>query len=151
MTFRYRVKKKRAVKEPKATYPQPVAEVEVLTGKVQNKDATDIEERMARALDKQGIAYEFQTSFIAQMSLPGEIRLDFLVFHDGLYYPIQADGEYAHKSATQKARDRDRDAVLNKRLYGLAQPVTRVPSDEYPFDLQDQDNADSFVREFFGV
>ena len=150
MTFRYIVKKKRAVKEPKATYPQPVAEVEVLTGKVQNKDATDIEERMARALDKQGIAYEFQTSFIAQMSLPGEIRLDFLVFSEG-YYPIQTDGEYAHASASQKARDRERDAILNKRLEGLTQPVTRVPSDEYLFDLQDQDNADAFVREFFGV
>jgi len=139
------------MKEPKATYPQPVAEVEVLTGKVQNKDATDIEERMARALDKQGIAYEFQTSFIAQMSLPGEIRLDFLVFHDGLYYPIQADGAYAHKSATQKARDRDRDAVLNHRLRGLAQPIVRVPSDEQRYDLTTMDSAQDFVREFFGV
>lgn len=151
MTFRYKTKKKRAAKEPKAVYPQPVAEVEVLTGKVQNKDATDIEERMARALDKQGIDYEFQASYIAQMSLPGEVRLDFLVFSDGLYYPIQCDGAYAHKSASQKARDRDRDAVLNKRLSGLTQPVVRVPSNEYLFDLQDQDNADSFVREFFGV
>lgn len=151
MTFRYRISKPREAKTPKGIYPIPQVEKEVLTFLVQGKKATDIECRLSIALDKKGIAYQFQTSFIAGMSLPGEVRLDFLVWHDGLYYPIQPDGAYAHKAASQKARDRERDAILNKRLSGLAQPVVRVPSDEYPYDLTTQQSAEDFVREFFRV
>lgn len=149
--FRYKIRKPRVAKTPKGTYPVPVTEKEILTGEVQGKKATDIEERLSRALEVKGIAYQFQTSYIAKMSLPGEVRLDFLVFQEGLYYPIQVDGEFSHKSATQKARDRDRDAVLNHRLYGLAQPIARVPSDEYRFDLTTQESAADFVSEFFRV
>jgi len=149
--FRYKVKKVHQNKLDKGVYPQPTMEKEILTGLVQGKDATDIEEYLARALEKQGIAYKFQTSYIAQMSLPGEVRLDFLVHYEGLYYPIQVDGEYAHKSAAQKERDRQRDAILNRRLAGLTQPVVRVPSDAQRYDLTEQKSADDFVREFFIV
>jgi hypothetical protein len=147
--FRYKVRKPRAPAVPKGTYPVPLVEKEVLTFLVQGKKATDIECRLSIALEKKGISYQFQTSYIAGMSLPGEIRLDFLVFHEGLYFPVQTQGEYAHASATQKARDRDRDAVLNWRLKGLCQNVTRVPSDELRYDLQDQQSADDFVQEYF--
>lgn len=149
MTFQYKVRKPRAPTIPKGHYPIPLVETEVLTKLVQGKKATDIEERLARALDRKGIAFQFQTNYIAGMNLPGEIQLDFLVFQEGLYYPIQVQGEYAHQNATQKARDRDRDAILNKRLSGLAQPVARVPSDELRYDLTTQDSADDFVLEYF--
>lgn len=128
---------------------RPVKEVamENLTGFVRGKKASDIEERFGRALDKnQRVSnYLFQVSYIAGMNLPGEIRLDFLVFSGGTEWPIQIDGEFAHKTAAQKAEDAIKDAILDDFLKGKAQATQRIDGEL----LDTQDNADKLVRRLF--
>jgi len=120
---------------------------EILVGWVQGKRATDIEERFARALDKslEIDSYEFQPSYVAGRNLPGEIRLDFMVYA-GLSYPFQLDGTYAHKTAQQKYEDAIKDAILDSILTPRGvQPVKRIPGDE----LETQEEADELVAELF--
>jgi hypothetical protein len=115
----------------------------MLVATVQGKQATSLEARFARALDFYELEYEFRKTFIAPSSQPGSIELDFLVFY-GLLHPFQLDGSFAHKSAAQKARDRDRDAVLNQRLMPMgAIPIVRIPGD----DLQTLEECKQEVRE----
>jgi hypothetical protein len=60
--------------------------------------------------------------------MPGEIRVDFMVQVGGIWYPIQIDGDFAHKTSGQKNDDRAKDAILNNRLQGTgAMPVQRIP------------------------
>ena len=120
---------------------------EGLTGVVDNQPATDIEERLARALDKYPTtqSYAFQDSYNAPRNVPGELRPDFVVYLDGgTAQPLQPDGEYAHKSAEAKERDRVKDAMLDEILRDSgALPTIRIPGDL----LQNQPDADYFVRE----
>lgn len=103
---------------------------ESLVATVQGKQATNIEALFAVALDFYELEYEFRKTFMAPSSQPGSIELDFLVYH-GLLHPFQLDGTFAHKSAAQKSRDRDRDAVLNQRLMPMgAIPIVRIPGDK---------------------
>lgn len=135
---------------------------EHLDGQVQGKPASDIEERLARAFDQSERVdgYRFQVSYFAGQNIQGEYRLDFLVEADGQEYAANPDGEYAHKSAAQKARDGVQDQRLSERLAGqLAVPpahwpslglgvnglVARIPGDL----LDDQAAANALVEEMF--
>ncbi len=111
---------------------------EVLTGQVHNQVATDIEERFARSLYKQKIEFHFQVSFFAGRNMPGEVRLDFLIV--GLFLqPVQIDGEFAHKSASAKARDLLNDARVDNHLAGSgALPTIRIDG----VYLQTQEESD---------
>ena len=120
-----------------------VADDENLTGLVQNMDASDIEERFARALRKRDIRFTFQPSYFQGRNVPGEIRLDFMV-DAGWPLPVMVDGEYAHKSAEAQAEDRIKDALLDDHLRGTgALPVIRITGDL----LQTQEDADRVVNE----
>lgn len=145
----YKLKKIRKPVPDMRAVNRPVKEVEMenLTGFVRGKKASDIEERFGRALDKNPRVsnYLFQVSYIAGMNLPGEIRLDFLVFSGGTSWPIQIDGEFAHKTAAQKAEDAIKDAILDDHLKGQAQPVQRIDGEL----LDTQENADKLVRRLF--
>lgn len=127
---------------------RPPKEPELLTGFVQDKPASDIEERYAKALAKNPrvMYYNFRTPLMAPTGFPGSIDLDFLVF-TGVYYPIQIDGQYAHKSATQRERDRLNDAMLDDYLGRTmdARPVERIPF----YKLEDQEMTDRLVAESF--
>lgn len=146
----------------RAAGPTAGEAAEHLSGQVQGKKASDIEERFARALDQGDNVdgYRFQISFFAGMNIQGEYRLDFMVESGGMEYAINPDGEYAHKSAEQKARDQFQDERLSERLKGeLAVPpahwpslglringlVTRIPGEL----LADQTMADQLVQEMF--
>jgi len=125
LVYKYKLPKKPA--EPRALnrLSEDSAQ-EILTGLVQGKTASDIEERFAKSLYRRNIRFEFQVSFIAGMNMPGEIRLDFLII-DNFVQPVQIDGEFAHKTSEQKARDNWNDAILNDRLVGTgALPVIRI-------------------------
>jgi len=95
---------------------------EQLTGFVDGQKASDLEERFAYSLRKNRRVegFDFQPSFIAGRNMPGEIRLDFMVYSGMVQYPIQIDGEFAHKTATQKELDKQKDAILNDALYGTS-------------------------------
>ena len=125
----------------------PGTQAEVLTQAVQGQPASDIEERFARALYKNERVedFEFQQSYFAGRNMPGEVRPDFIVYA-GTVYPVQIDGEYAHKSAEQKATDRAKDAQLDGYLTPMGAAVTQRISGDL---LQTQEDADRLVQEMF--
>lgn len=121
-------------------------ESENLTGYINGMDASDIEERFARALDREQIkTYEFRVPMVAGRWMPGEVEVDFMVWHAGQYQPVQIDGMFAHKASSQRALDAAKDAILNQYLEGQALPVIRINGDL----LDNQDEADKIVKEMF--
>jgi len=143
--FQYKVRKN--LPDPgKVDRVQPDKLQETFTGELQGMKASDIEERFARALNKRNIGYEFRVAYIAGRNLPGEVELDFAVSQGSQIFPVQIDGEFAHKSASQKSEDAMKDAILNQRLEGMARPVIRIPGAE----LETQEMTDRKVKELFG-
>ena len=132
----------------------PKREDENLTGVVQDKDASDIEERGARAVDKiPDWSYTFRiriSPLTGQLTeyfqnIAGEYEIDLLCQRGKQMKPILIDGEVSHFLASwQKVQDEQREAVINKALkkYG-ADPVVRI---EY-WKMADQRIADITMRE----
>lgn len=122
---------------------------EGLTGQVQGKQASDIEERFARGLSKnsQVLSFEFRTLYFSPAGVGGGAELDFLV-RAGINWGVQTDGAFSHKSAEQRAHDVLQDARLSDYLLGagiIDQPIVRVPGDR----LQTQADADATVKGMF--
>ena len=127
---------------PKATIGRPD---EGLTGIVHGYGATDIEERMYRGLlanDVEDSNIEYQPSYIAGRNMPGEIRPDFAI-SNGMIVVLFADGEYFHKTAEQRNRDKMNDSILFKRLEGKALFPIRVAGE----DLETQEIANRSIEE----
>jgi len=120
-----------------------VSNDERLTGYVKGKEASDLEERFARALANTGKDFDFQQEFMTPHSIPGqEKEVDFVVY-DGQPQPIEIDGTYAHKSGEQKANDVVRDAILNDELGKRGYlPIIRIPGTE----LGTQENTTAIVE-----
>lgn len=143
----------KATRPPVDAYPlnriQPIrGNDEGLTGYVHGIPASDIEERLSRSLDRMGIPYEFQKSLLAPANMPGNYKLDFLIYNpkDGRLYPVAVDGEYAHKSEAQRSKDHLKDMILNSAKQGEYQPVERLDYTK----LDTQEIADQTVMELFG-
>jgi hypothetical protein len=119
-------------------------EGEVLSGFVHGKEASDLEERFARALDKLHYSYSFEYEVLSNTGVPGEEnQIDFVVEHEGTH-PIEVDGAFVHKGAAQKAKDKLRDALLDDKLSEDGwERIVRVPGS----DLESQNDADTVVRE----
>ena len=146
MTFRYKVRRI-------ARKPLPVGTIkhenidEMLSGYVAGAEASDIEERFSRALSKSErvSGYLFRDPVISPRYLPGQLEVDFVVEADGVVYPFQIDGEFAHKNTSKKMDDARKDGLVNEYLkykYN-AMPVKRIPG----YELQTQDDANKLVRE----
>lgn len=141
---------KRERKYVRVQRPKPISSSETgeaLTGLVNGEEASDIEERFARALDKAGFGYEFLPVIIAPANMAGSIQLDFLVYA-GELYPIQIDGDWIHSTAEAKAHDLLQDALTDQWYASQgqgAQPSQRILGHR----LATQDMADSVVRELF--
>jgi hypothetical protein len=123
---------------------QTTNEGERLTGFVHGKEASDLEERFARALDGAGKEYIFEYEVLGPTTIPGqENQVDFLVEE---VYPTEIDGEFTHKSAEQRAHDQLRDAVLNEYMSKDGwQPINRIGGHR----LQTQEDADRVVQETY--
>ena len=85
-----------------------------LPKEIQGKKASEPEARMAKILDKLGIKYAFiweiQTPYTA---LGQRNQIDFVCQMPTSVVPLEVDGEFAHKTISQKESDRQRDALLN--------------------------------------
>ena len=123
---------------------QTTNEGERLTGFVNGKEASDLEERFARALSTQGRDFIFQYEFVGPATIPGQENIIDFVVDD--IWPTEVDGTFVHKSAAKKADDQLRDAILNEHFADDGwSPIRRVPGSE----LEDQDEADRIVREMW--
>lgn len=128
--FQYQIPKPRQYIRPERDFQRREAGAE-LTGYVDGQRASDIEEIWYEAtilLVRQGRiqSYRFQPSYLAGQNMPGEVRVDF-VWDIPPPQPIFLDGEFAHKSAEQRQRDRDQMDRLNEALRGYALPAVRIP------------------------
>lgn len=120
------------------------SEGEYLTGIVQGQEASDLEERFARALDSVGKDYQFQVEVTGPATIPGqENKIDFVVDNE---WPVEVDGGFVHKSAEAKGRDQMRDAILNDFIKKFGwKPIQRITET----DLDGQETADRTAREMF--
>lgn len=117
--------------------PQP------LSGRLQGKKATDIEERVGRALSRLRLPFRFQVLLPVPGSLPGRgKRLDFLI-QNGWQQPLEVDGPRWHITSAQLGQDRLREALLNQVFRRIGwRPLKRLKW----WQLQDQASADRAVR-----
>lgn len=132
----YRFPRRKAQREQR-TYRKTVdltgAQQEQLTGQVQGKKASDLEERFVNVLNEHpGVdQIRFRTVYDAGASRTsfGSIELDVLFRCNGQWYAVQIDEEYFHSSAEARARDRQRDDRLFEILKGYGvQHINRVES-----------------------
>jgi len=126
---------------------------EELTGQVQEQDASDIEERSARAIDK---LPEWEYAFRLRINpitgnlsaehtnLTGEVEIDFFGQRGNEYKAILVDGEISHFYALwQRAADEEKTEKINAFMKRIGQgEAIRIPF----WQLADQDTADRTIR-----
>lgn len=119
-------------------------EEEILSGYVDGKPASDLEERWARAERRAKRDFIFQYTVNTPYQLPGEGNsVDFMDTTD-TWQPIEIDGNFVHKSAQQRAHDEARDAMLNQVFAERSiLPIVRIPGDDIPTP----EDADRLLKE----
>lgn len=124
---------------------QSVKNDEGLVGYISGSPASDLEERFARAMDKDPRidGYSFREAVISPRNMPGQLEVDFVVQMGPIVYAIQIDGEFAHKGAAKRLDDARKDALVNEYMkqYG-AKPVIRIDGEK----LSSQEEANKIVR-----
>lgn len=143
-TYRYKVRRSRRPDVLTNRIPrQP--EDEMFTGAVNGEKASEIEERFARSLRKKGKRFDFQIVVNTGFQVPGQKNtVDFLIM-DGLMYPLEIDGEIAHKGQAKRDADKLRDAIIDNIMVPQGwQHIQRVPGG----DLQTQDDSDRAVERY---
>lgn len=147
MVFKYDIPTSPEVSErlDRLVYDTPE---EGFTGFVQGQPASTLEERFARALDKIDIIFRYFFQFVVPtpFQIPGQSNvIDFMVVA-AAWYPIEIDGDFAHKSGEVRAKDKLRDAMLDDEMrdrYPGVVPIVRIPEHE----LTTQEDADQIARE----
>lgn len=134
---------------------QRAGDQEVLTGQVQGMDASDLEERVARALDKLEISYGFRERITSDAigsrqltqrfaNVKGEVEIDMLCDVGGQMVPVFVDGQISHYFTPYQAdKDKEKTDITNEfgRQFGWREAI-RLPF----WDLQTQDMTDRTVR-----
>ena len=138
--------KTRAIQPPDYNQSKKVERIgtaEVLTGQLQGQNASDLEERAARSMDRLGVSYDFRVRLsplvagqrkigVAIQNLPGEIEIDFLAYHNGDTVPIQIDGFIAHfQTPSQAEIDKEKSDAINETMKQVgARELVRIPFTE---------------------
>ena len=120
-------------------------EAELLSGSVRDMKASAIEERFAKALDKERIPFEFRYTIGAPRGVPGWKELDYLVEKNGQMYAIEIDSIFTHRRKGEA--DRLHDAIVLSELeqqgMNVFPNVFHVLGDT---ELTDQTQANATVR-----
>ena len=106
-------------------------------------NASDLEMRFAKSMDKLGIQYEFRVRLsplvagqrkigVAIQNAPGEIEIDFLAYHNGDTVPVQIDGQIAHfQTPSQAEIDKEKTEAINETIKQVgAKETVRIPFTE---------------------
>lgn len=142
-------------KPPKVNLPQAPrprldngGEAELLSGVVQDMEASAIEERFARALDKKRKPYQFRYTVGAPRGLPGFKEVDFILENNGQMYAVEIDSLFTHRR--KREADRLHDAIVLTELeqegFQVYPQVIHVLGDT---ELVDQRQADATVNRLF--
>jgi len=126
---------------------------EQLSGYIDGKSASKLEERFAIALRFYGIQFQFQYEVPSVYSLPGQGKMiDFIVYDGGIAVPIEVGSAFVHGATSQKEAEKERTALINPVLSNLG----ILPFDDnsyleldHPTSIED---AKRIVREkFFNI
>jgi hypothetical protein len=100
----------------------------VLSGFVRGQQASDNEEKFAKAMAGENREYIFQYYIPTRFQIPGQANsVDFMDTTE-VWTPIEIDDNYTHKSGAQRAEDQMRDQILNQEFAeeGI-NPIVRIP------------------------
>ena len=138
--------KARGIKPPDYNQSKKVERIgteEVLTGQLQGQNASDLEERFSRSMDRLGVSYEFRVRLsplvagqrkigVAAQNAPGEIEIDFLAYHNGDTVPVQIDGQISHfQTPSQAEIDKEKTEAINETMKQVgAKETVRIPFTE---------------------
>ena len=118
-----------------------------LSGTVHGKDASDIEERFAKALDRSNIDYYFQRFVETEYTLPdNEKQVDFVVYWARRVWPVEIYGSYFHSSAGDRLRDLERERQLDDVFARWGWEKLQIIWD---YELYDMPAALGVVRRLF--
>lgn len=106
---------------------------------IQGSNATDIEWRVALALEKLKIPYMFQFEIMGGRAVRGGIVLDFLALTDPLSTPIDVRGDYWHGPKQRVDDDLALAIMMSRGQY--AEPVVM-----YGGELQTEEQAFATVK-----
>lgn len=151
----------RPVAPPENNYGQTVSRTgdqEQLTGQINGMKASDLEERVYKALNKLEIPSEFRVRITSEAlgdqrlthqfaNVRGETEIDFLCDHNGRTTPIFVDGQIAHFMTPYQAdHDKLKADVTDTfgKQFGWREAV-RLPF----WKLIDQEMTDRTVRDIF--
>lgn len=143
MGFRY--KKMRTPSPPRVeALSQTGGDDEVLTGEVQGQNASDLEERFARALENVGVSFRFQMPVQTAHSLRGqEKNVDFLLYSGERQYPVEVYGPYFHETSAHRLKDEERERELNDAFQKMGLEKLQIV---WYYHLYDQEIANEAAR-----
>jgi hypothetical protein len=148
---------------PDYNYGQTVirtGDQEQLTGLINDEKASDLEERVARSLDRLEIPFDFRVRVTsealgqqrltsARANIRGEVEIDMLCDRNGEVTPIFVDGQISHFFVPYQAdADKQKADIVNEfgRRFGWREAV-RIPF----WKLIDQDVTDRTIRDVFRI
>ena len=142
MPFKYPTRKSKL--PDRLGRPMQVKDNEVLTGLVNGEKASDLEERVARALKKRKIGFQFQYPVRTSFTFPNKPNsVDFVASTLPRPTPIEVNGTIGHNTASELSADDFREQVLNQVLE--KQGFNRIVV-LWQWQLGDQETADRFVE-----
>ncbi len=146
--YKYRLERTAGANQPlnRIQAAARLADAEPLAGIVQGQPATDIEERVARALYKLQVSFTFQVKVQVMGSIPGRGKVIDFLLGARIPLPLEVDGPRWHGTAGQKGEDQLREILLNAqfRRFGWY-PLSRLSWTH----LSTQEDADRAVRQLW--
>lgn len=125
-------------------------EGEQLLGVVQGKEASAPEERMANALRKAGLPFEFRLVVGAPAKgLPGWKELDFLVWKGGVMFAVEVDTAFTHRNKEQKDKLHDAIILHDAEIRSMGQLWPEVIHANGDQELADNESALAYVNRRF--
>jgi hypothetical protein len=126
---------------------QTEVSTEVLEGSVQGMPASAAEERMARALEKKELGFQFRVALGAPRNMPGFKEVDFIVESNGILYGVEVDSPFTH--AQKGNADVLHDAIVINELSQMGMTYPNVIHANRDGDLIQQDHWNKFVEQIF--
>ena len=141
-------RRRRRLDQPPIVQSKIAQDIELLTGFVRGYNASDIEERFARALHRLDLGYWFQYKLETIHTIPGqEKRIDFIVFYmPGKIQPVEIYGDRWHETSGDKARDRAREIEINEQGKKFGWDPLKVV---WGHELENQNMANNIARRMF--
>lgn len=148
MAFRF-PKTKKKVEFPGILRPpkKDIGGGEILTGFINGRKASELEERFANSLRSVGLGFYFQWIMNTEYTLPDQAKnVDFIVYVGNRVYPVEIYGSYFHSSAGDRLHDANRERELNREFDKFGWERLTIIWD---YELFDQTQADNTVRRLF--